>query len=37
MFAYPQGAEENVETIGDSFKSAAKLIIQTVARMLVGV
>ena len=37
MFAYPQGEEENVETVGDSLKSAAKLIIQTLARMMVGV
>jgi len=37
MFAYPQGREENVETVGESLKQAASLIIQTLARMLVGV
>jgi len=37
MFAYPQGEEENVETVGDSLKSAAKLIVQALARLLVGV
>lgn len=37
MFAYPQGEEENVETVGESLKSAAKLIAQALARLLVGV
>jgi hypothetical protein len=37
MFAYPQGEEENVETVGESLKSAAKLIVQALARLLVGV
>ena len=37
MFAYPQGEEENVETVGESLKSAAKLIVQALARMLVGI
>ena len=37
MFAYPQGEEENVETVGESLKAAAKLIVQALARMLVGV
>ena len=37
MFAYPQGVEENAEAIGDSLKNAAKLILQALARMLVGV
>jgi len=37
MFAYPQGEQENVESVGDSLKNAAKLIVQALARMLVGV
>ena len=37
MFAYPQGEEENVETVGESLKNAAKLIVQALARMLVGI
>ncbi|HEX6769627.1 MAG TPA: hypothetical protein VF208_09770, partial [Candidatus Binatia bacterium] len=37
MFAYPQGEEDNVETVGESLKSAAKLIVQALARLLVGV
>jgi Zn-finger nucleic acid-binding protein len=37
MFAYPRGAEESNETIRDSAKNAAKLVLQTIARMLIGV
>ena len=37
MFAYPRGEDENLETVGESVKNAAKLIVQTLARMLVGV
>jgi len=37
MFAYPQVEEENVETVGESLKSAAKLIVHALARMLVGI
>jgi Zn-finger nucleic acid-binding protein len=37
MFAYPRGEEEDNETIQNSMKSAAKLVLQTLARMLVGV
>lgn len=37
MFAYPQGEEENVDTVGESLNDAAKLIVQALARMLVGV
>lgn len=37
MFAYTQGEEENFETVGESLKNAAKLIIQALARMWVGV
>ena len=37
MFAYPHGEEENLETVGDSLKSAVKLIVQTLARMVVGI
>jgi len=37
MFAYPRGEEENNETIQDTAKNAAKLILQTLVRMLIGV
>jgi Zn-finger nucleic acid-binding protein len=37
MFAYPHGEEESLETVGESVKSAGKLIIRTLARMLVGI
>lgn len=37
MFAYPHGEEENLETVEDSLKNAVKLIVQTLARMVVGV
>lgn len=37
MFAYPRGEEEDNETIQDSMKNAAKLVLQTLARMLIGV
>jgi len=37
MFAYPRGEEENVDTIQDSVKNAAKLVLQTLARMLIGI
>jgi len=37
MFAYPRGEEENCETIQDSVKNAAKMVLQTLARMLIGI
>jgi Zn-finger nucleic acid-binding protein len=37
MFAYPRAEEESEETIKDSVRSAAKLVLQALARMLVGV
>jgi len=37
MFAYPRAEEENDETLEDSVKNAAKLVLQTLARMLLGV
>ncbi len=37
MFAYPRGEEESNETIQDSVKNAVKLVLQTLARMLIGV
>jgi Zn-finger nucleic acid-binding protein len=37
MFAYPRGEEESNETIRDSAKNATKLVLQTLARMLIGV
>jgi Zn-finger nucleic acid-binding protein len=37
MFAYPHGEEESDETIQNSVKGAAKLVLQTLARMLIGV
>jgi Zn-finger nucleic acid-binding protein len=37
MFAYPRGEEEDNETLQNSMKNAAKLVLQTLARMLIGV
>ena len=37
MFAYPRGEEENSETIQESVKNAAKMVLQTLVRMLMGV
>lgn len=37
MFAYPRAEEEDLETVGASLKNAAKLIVQALARMLIGV
>ena len=37
MFAYSRGEEESNETIQDSAKNATKLVLQTLARMLIGV
>jgi Zn-finger nucleic acid-binding protein len=37
MFAYPRGEEESNETIQETVKNAAKLVLQTLARMLIGV
>lgn len=37
MFAYPRGEEESNDTIQDTVKNAAKLVLQTLARMLIGV
>jgi Zn-finger nucleic acid-binding protein len=37
MFAYPRGEEESNETIQGTAKNAAKLVLQTLARMLIGV
>lgn len=37
MFAYPRGEEENSETIQASVKNAAKMVLQTLARMLIGI
>jgi Zn-finger nucleic acid-binding protein len=37
MFAYPRGEEESNETIHDSVKNATKLVLQTLARMLIGI
>jgi len=37
MFAYPRAEEENDETVGESLKNAVKLIVQALARMLVGI
>jgi Zn-finger nucleic acid-binding protein len=37
MFAYPHGEEESNETIQETVKNAAKLVLQTLARMLIGV
>ena len=37
MFAYPRGEEESDETIQNSVKNAAKVVLQTLARMLIGI
>jgi Zn-finger nucleic acid-binding protein len=37
MFAYPRGEEESEEPVRDSVKNAASLVLQTLARMLIGV
>jgi len=37
MFAYPRGEEESDETVQSSLKEAAKLVLQTLARMLIGI
>jgi Zn-finger nucleic acid-binding protein len=37
MFAYPRGEEESNETIQDSVRNATKLVLQTLARMLIGI
>lgn len=37
MFAYPRGEEDSDETIQNSVKNATKLVLQALARMLIGV
>lgn len=37
IFAYPRGEEEGEELIGKSFTAAAKLVLQSLVRMVLGV
>jgi len=37
MFAYPRGEEESEESVRNSVKNAARLVLQALARMLIGV
>jgi len=37
IFAYPRGIEEDDELVGKSLTGAAKLVLQTLARMILGI
>ena len=37
MFVYPQGAAEEKQTMGETLAGAAKLILQTLVRMVLGI
>jgi len=37
MFAYPQGVEENTETLGESLRGSLKLALQALVRMVLGI
>ena len=37
IFAYPRGAEEDDEFVHQSLKGAAKLVLQSLARMVLGI
>lgn len=37
IFAYPRGAEEDDDPVGASLTGAAKLVLQTLVRMILGV
>jgi Zn-finger nucleic acid-binding protein len=37
MFVYPQGAVEEKQTVGETLSGAAKLILQTLVRMVLGI
>jgi hypothetical protein len=37
IFAYPRGAEEGDELLDQSVKGSAKLVLQSLARMILGI
>jgi Zn-finger nucleic acid-binding protein len=37
IFAYPRGAEENMDGVANSVTGAVKLVLQSIARMILGV
>jgi hypothetical protein len=37
IFAYPRGAEENMDVVANSVTGAVKLVLQSLARMILGV